>query len=501
MPGNAARRTARPSFFFSHHLPHPSIVKPSRNEHFDTVIIGCGMSGLAAGIRLALFDKRVLIVERHNAPGGLNSFYSRHGRRYDVGLHAMTNFVREGVKGTPLQKLLRQLRIPREAFDLNEQVGSRIAFPGVDLRFDNDFNLLESEVARAFPAEIDGFRALDRAVAGCNETALDFRETPAREIIRRHIRNPLLEDMLLCPLMYYGSAREDDMDFSQFCIMWKSIYREGFCRPFDGVRVIIRALLDQYRSLGGQRLMKCGVRRLHAEDGRVASIELDDGTCITADQILSSAGSIETRRLCDDQPADAGSGREGFLSYVETITAFRSQPADWGWKETIVFFNEAPSFEYRRPADSLVDPRSGVICLPNNYRFTDGRRLPEGLLRVTALANAQAWAALPPDAYARAKAEWFATLGRTARRILGPVDEAAFAADVLDTDMFTPSTVERFTGHINGAIYGAPDKAKDGSTHLRNLHLCGTDQGFLGIVGAMLSGISMANLHVLQGRS
>ena len=44
------------------------------------------------------------------------------------------------------------------------------------------------------------------------------------------------------------------------------------------------------------------------------------------------------------------------------------------------------------------------------------------------------------------------------------------------------------------------NKVKDGRTHLENLFLAGTDQGFLGIVGAMLSGISMANLHVLQGR-
>jgi hypothetical protein len=28
--------------------------------------------------------------------------------------------------------------------------------------------------------------------------------------------------------------------------------------------------------------------------------------------------------------------------------------------------------------------------------------------------------------------------------------------------------------------------------------LCGTDQGMLGIVGAMLSGISIANQHLLQ---
>ena len=67
------------------------------------------------------------------------------------------------------------------------------------------------------------------------------------------------------------------------------------------------------------------------------------------------------------------------------------------------------------------------------------------------------------------------------------------------TDMFTPRTIKKFTGHLNGAIYGAPHKIRNGRTHLSNLYLCGTDQGFLGIVGAMLSGISMANYHILQG--
>ena len=68
------------------------------------------MAGLAAGIRLALAGKKVVILERHNASGGLNSFYSQEGRKFDVGLHAMTNYVPKGTR-YPLAKLLRQLRI------------------------------------------------------------------------------------------------------------------------------------------------------------------------------------------------------------------------------------------------------------------------------------------------------------------------------------------------------------------------------------------------------
>ena len=109
-------------------------------SHYDVAIIGAGMSGLAAGIRLAHFGKKVCIFERHNAVGGLNGFYSLGGRKYDVGLHALTNYVRPGVKGTPLTKLLRQLRIDRDrasnlGFD-PAQVGQliQVAMRGVPLR-------------------------------------------------------------------------------------------------------------------------------------------------------------------------------------------------------------------------------------------------------------------------------------------------------------------------------------------------------------------------------
>src|SRR4030095_16403513 len=145
-------------------------------SHYDVAIIGAGMSGLAAGIRLAHFGRKVCIFERHNVVGGLNSFYSIAGRKYDVGLHAMTNFVRAGVKGTPLTKLLRQLLIERDEFALCEQKQSRVAFGPrgeISLRFMNDFSVFETEVAHTFPGQIDGFRRLVSAGKSFKEVALE----------------------------------------------------------------------------------------------------------------------------------------------------------------------------------------------------------------------------------------------------------------------------------------------------------------------------------------
>lgn len=459
------------------------------------------MSGLAAGIRLAHFGKKVCIFERHNAVGGLNGFYSLAGRKYDVGLHAMTNFVRPGVRGTPLTKLLRQLRIDREEFALCEQKRSRIAFGPhgeTSLTFTNDFAVFESEIARVFPAQIDGFRQLVAVLRTHDDVSLDARPESARAVVRRHITDPLLEDMLFCPVMYYGSAQERDMEFGQFVIMFKALFFEGFARPFEGVRRILRVLLDKYRAAGGERRMKCGVRRITSDGTHARALELDSGETVTADVILSSIGAPETGRLI--APADpAPELPVGRLSFVETITVLDCQPAALGWgDDTIVFFNDSDRFDYAQPAGQ-VDVRSGVICIPNNFDYGPGRELPEGLFRCTCLANPDRWMLLPEADYRAAKQRWYAAMQASARRFLPTLATGhELVQATIATDMFTPRTITRFTGHLGGAIYGSPVKHRQGRTELDNVFLCGTDQGFLGIVGAMLSGISMANYHVLS---
>ncbi len=473
--------------------------------HYDVAIIGAGMAGLAAGIRLAHFGKKVCIFERHNASGGLNSFYSIDGRKYDVGLHAMTNFVRAGVKGTPLTKLLRQLRIERDEFALCEQKRSRVAFGPcgeVSLTFTNDFSVFESEVARQFPAQIDGFRRLVALIRTYDDVSLGAQPESARAVIRRHVTDPLLEDMLFCPVMYYGSATEHDMEFGQFVIMFKALFLEGFARPLDGVRVIIRVLLEKYRQAGGERRMKCGVQKIITHNGHASALLLDNGSEVTATHVISTVGAPETELLLSGPQLSAPNSQRaptGALSYTETITVLDRQPAALGWgDDTIVFFNDSEKFTYAR-SETQVDTRSGVICIPNNFDFGPDLQLPEGLFRCTCLASYDQWVSLPEERYREAKARWYAEIQRSAQRFLPALPTPdALAKATLATDMFTPRTITKFTGRLGGAIYGSPQKIRDGRTAIDNLYIAGTDQGFLGIIGAMLSGISMANFHILQ---
>ena len=178
---------------------------------YDTIIIGAGMSGLAAGIRLAHYDQKVCILERHYTIGGLNSFYRMNGRDFDVGLHAVTNFTEKGTKQGPLARILRQLRFKWDDFALSPQRGSRIAFPGVDLNFSNDLELLREEVARAFPSQRNNFENLIAKVAEYDDLDQQAFELSGREILNETFDEPLLIEMILCPLMWYGNAAEHDM--------------------------------------------------------------------------------------------------------------------------------------------------------------------------------------------------------------------------------------------------------------------------------------------------
>lgn len=460
---------------------------------YDTLIIGAGMSGLAAGIRLAQFDKRVAILERHYLWGGLNSFYKRAGRRFDTGLHALTNFVPPRTTGAPLTRILRQLRIPYEALALAQQTRSRCVFRVGDdrpqLEFSNDFELLRSEVARVFPGEAAHFDELVASLPTYDQLEPGAGTQSARGELEGRIGDPLLREMLLVPLCFYGSPRERDLTWTEFAVLFRSIFLEGLARPDGGVKRVLDLLVARYRELGGELRMRCGVQRIVIEGDRARGVVLDDGTQLECDEILSCAGWPETLALCGGDAPKSAEASVGRLSFFETISVLDREPRELGLDATMTFFNDGERFDYARP-EELIDVRSGVICCPNNY--ASANPLPEGLLRVTALANYDRWTALDEDAYRTEKAAAFASLLDATERFVPRV-----RGHEVYSDAFTPRTIEHYTGRRAGAVYGSPDKRADGSTGVNGLHLCGTDQGLVGIVGALLSGINVANRYAL----
>lgn len=456
-------------------------------KQYDAIVIGAGMSGLAAAIRLAMYDKKVCILEKHTISGGLNSYYQRSKKPFDVGLHAMTNFVQKGTKAAPMTKLLKQLRIPYESLELSEQNYSKIVFPDHELSFSNDLELLLAEIKDKFPDQIDGFNKLLQKIKEFNEVALDNETVMAKDVVSHYINDPSLLEMIFCPLLIYGSAWENDMDFSQFVIMFKSIFLEGFCRPKNGVRTVINLLLKKLESVGGEIHFRTEVSIIRTKENRISEIETTKGEIYQAPVVLSSMGYPETMKKLSEK--NSYSPRTGKMTFTESIMLLDKKPKEMGCDATIIFYNNRPKYLYRKP-NEIYDGQSAVVCFPNNFKHDD---YEDGWIRITNMANYELWKELERPEYLKQKENVFNDSLSLAKSLIPD-----FNANILVKDTFSPTTIERYTGHFGGTVYGSPDKSRDGKTPVQGLYLIGTDQGFLGIVGSMLSGISMANLYGLM---
>ena len=411
-------------------------------EAYDVIIIGAGLSGLAAGIRLSQYGKHVLIVERQHYAGGMNSYYRRGDRCYDVGLHAMTNLADPSNHSAPLNTLLRQLKVRRDELKLCPQQHSCVKFPDATLCFDNDFETLRSSVREISPQSADGFDRLCQAIRDDDAFNPSLGYLSSRQVVASYIDDARLCDMLLCPVMFYGSSWLDDMDFHQFCVVFRSIFFEGLSRPADGMAPFIDVF----------------TRRTMA--------------------LLSS-------------PTDKPPAR-GELAYTETLFELDVPAAQLGMTESIAFTNSSERFSYCPPTEGSTDLRSCVLCVPGNF---SGVHETEGVavVRMSHLASYDYWKRLDKKDYRDEKERVMdrqqAILERTS---------AGFNAHVTRREMFTPLTLERYTGRVGGSIYGSPEKRKDCRTAVPNLFVCGSDQGYLGIVGSLLSGVVVANRYLLR---
>lgn len=454
------------------------------------LVIGGGLSGLAAAIRAARFIPGVLLVEKHSRLGGLNSYFYRNNTLYETGLHAITNYAEPGDKQAPINRLLRQLKLRRKDFSFCQQMKSEVIFRHFEsLTFSNDVDVLNSEVRIKFPRAAARFQKMLDIIKHFNPfLPSPFRST--RHFLAETLQAPLLAEMILCPLMFYGSSREDDMDLSQFVIMFRAIFLEGMFRPRGTIKDLLDLLAAHYLEMGGSLKKSCAVKRILARQHSVIGVELDNGEIVECDHILSTIGHEETLQLISSTRVSPSTHLTR-LGFVETMYQLRQPSANLPKDKTIIFFNDGERFSYKNPTD-FADFKSGVFCFPANFQDLPIKNITE--VRSTHLANYESWKYLSatPELYSRQKLDTSLRSAQMLENLVG-----SFTTNIVYENTFTPVTIERYTAKIHGAIYGSPEKVKDGNIGYPNLFLAGTDQGFLGIIGSMLSGVSIVNQHIL----
>jgi phytoene desaturase len=274
----------------------------------QVLVIGAGLGGLAAAIRLRHRGYEVTVLERHAVPGGRCGLWESEGFRFDTGptLLLMVEY---------LQALFHDVGRPIEAYlDLVQlDPNYRVHYPdGRTLDVTSRLNAMLQEVERIEPGAgpellrflavtsrlyrigLDGF--VDRNVhhrrdfLSLKNALLLVRGGALRRLERlvaRFFRSEALRQTFSFQSLYLGLS-----PFEAPAIYGLLPYTEiagGLYFPRGGMHALPRALARLAGEMGVRFRYRTDVAALERDGERIAAVRLADGTRLPADLVLANA--------------------------------------------------------------------------------------------------------------------------------------------------------------------------------------------------------------------
>jgi phytoene desaturase len=278
------------------------------------IVIGAGLGGLAAAIRLRAQGHDVVIVEQRDKPGGRAYVFEREGFVFDAGPTIITapQFIDElfTLSGRRRQDYVDM--VPLDPF-------YRVRFEdGTVFACSGNEDDMERQVAALSPTHIAGYRRFRRAARDIFDAAMPLIDQPADSlgslgrfapalvrarawrsvatVVRRHVTDPRLQQILAFhPLLIGGNPYDAP---SIYALIPELEKRWGVWYAMGGMAALVRALAALFRDCGGE--IHCGraVDEILVDERsrRASGVRLRDGERLAADVVVSNADAVYTHQ-------------------------------------------------------------------------------------------------------------------------------------------------------------------------------------------------------------
>ncbi len=298
-------------------LPHATTTADTRPH---VVVIGAGVGGLAAAIRLGAKGYRITVVDRLDAPGGRAYTYHQDGFTFDAGPTIITApYMFEELWTLCGQRMADhvELRPSDPYYRINFDDGEHFTYSG-------DQDAMRNEVARLSPGDVEGYDCYLQVSADIYKVAFEeladkpfhsmvFTLREAAELVRlqgfrsvysrvsEFFRNEHLRTVFsFHPLLIGGNPFTAT---SYYCLIAHLESKFGVHYAVGGTGALVRGMVGLIEHTGGTVRCNADVDRIVVHDGRAAGVVLASGEEIAADLVVSNAEPAWTySKLLRDHP-------------------------------------------------------------------------------------------------------------------------------------------------------------------------------------------------------
>ncbi|NQU15252.1 MAG: NAD(P)/FAD-dependent oxidoreductase [Desulfobacteraceae bacterium] len=451
-------------------------------EGYDVVVVGAGNGGLTASAGLAQKGLNVLLLERHNIPGGCATSFCRGRFEFEVALHQLSGMGTPEAPG-PLRMMFDNLGVIDDLEFVEMSDLYHVAMPdGFRLSLKTDKEQVISALQEKFPHEKKGIeKFFDLAYSYANQmlAAFYFKDPdPSREkypVLYSHAFKPaieVLDELFTDPLLkavisvYWGflGLPPTRLSFAYLAMLF-FVYIEF--KPFHikgGSQALSNAITNRFLSNGGTVRFNCAAKRIIVKDGTVKGVITEDGDHIPAKYVISNASQVSTYvQLIHSEHVPNTAlremrGRTLSPSAFVTFAGFDCEPSQLGITESTTFLmanTDISDGNLDRMRSLDIDDELMVLSC---YDVADPGFSPPGTCQanIVTLKYGEPWLRVPPSQYHDTKY-------RCAEAMLQRVESVFPDArrHIEELEVATPLTHMRYLGHPSGAIYGFEQYTKD----------------------------------------